>query len=118
MTSTANISNVIHGMLLASEKGRSGMSYYLCDGEDLTVKDMFSQLFATQGIDASAFMCLPFALARFVAWTRLVHDVSAQTMALMGQQVTVRCTQAQADLGYTPIVSLKEGMEELQNAPR
>lgn len=114
MTSTANISNVIHGMLLASEKGESGAAYFIKDSEDLSVKDMFSQLFATQGIDASTFFNLPFPVAKVLAWTGLIPDVSAQTMALMAQQVTVRCPRAETDLGYTPIVSVKEGMNELR----
>lgn len=116
LTSTANISNVIHGMVLASESGTSGAAYFISDGEDLTVKEMFTQLFSTQGVDASNFMYLPYPIARFIAWTGLVPDVSAQTMALMAQQVTVRCTRAHADLNYSPIVTVQQGMDELRVA--
>jgi nucleoside-diphosphate-sugar epimerase len=114
MTSTANISNVIHGILLASEKGVSGHSYFLTDEEDLTLKEMFTKLFSTQRIDSSSFPSLPILLAKALAWTGLIPDVNATSMALLAQQVTVKCPKAKEDLGYSPIVSMDQGMEELR----
>jgi nucleoside-diphosphate-sugar epimerase len=114
LTSTANISNVIHGMLLASEHGRSGEAYFITDDEDRTVKEFFTLLLESQGIDCSWFFAMPLIGARFLAWSCLFPDLSPATLALLGQEITVSCTKAKRELGFAPIVSLAEGMEEIK----
>lgn len=114
MTSTANISNVVHGIVLASERGVSGHSYFLTDEEELTLKEMFTKLYSTQRIDATSFPSLPIFLAQALAWTGLISDLSATSMALLAQHVTVKCPLAKKDLGYSPIVSMAQGMDELR----
>jgi nucleoside-diphosphate-sugar epimerase len=115
-TSTANISNVVHSMLIASYRGRPGNSYFITDCEDLTFKEMFSRLFETQSIDATQFGNTPMPLARLVAWTGLVPALNATTLALMGQEVTVNCEKARAELEYAPIINISDGMSELREA--
>lgn len=115
-TSIANISNMIHGTILAGQFGTSGQAYFITDDEDRTYKEFFTHQLESQGIDCSGFFSLPLFAARLLAWTQLFPDLSPATLALLGQQVTVKCTRAKKELGYAPIVSFAEGMEELRLA--
>ena len=100
MTSTVNISNCIHGMLLASQYGRSGQAYFITDSENSSYRSFFCQLFTTQGIDGSNFPSLPIYLAQWIAWTGLIPDLTVQSLALLGQEVTVVHDKARKELMY------------------
>jgi nucleoside-diphosphate-sugar epimerase len=113
-TSTCNVSNVIHGMILAAERGVPGEAYFLSDDLILTQKVFLSSLFRTQSIDPSAFGVLPLYLAQWVAWLGLIPQVSSTSLALMAQEITVSHDKARRELGYEPIVTLEEGLEELR----
>jgi nucleoside-diphosphate-sugar epimerase len=113
-TSICNISNIVSAMLLAAERGVGGEAYFISDDIVLTQKDFMSALFRTQEIDPSGFGVLPLYVAQWIAWLGLVPQVSLTSLSLMAQEITVCHDKAKRELGYEPIVSLEEGLEELR----
>lgn len=114
LTSICNVSNIVHAMVLAAEKGIPGEAYFISDNEILTQKQFMSSLFQTQSIDPSSFGDLPLILAQGISWLGVIPQISWTSLSLMGQEITVSHEKAKKELGYEPIVNLQEGLEELR----
>jgi nucleoside-diphosphate-sugar epimerase len=121
-TSTTHIANLIEGIRLVIEKGKGGEAYFITDNEISTFKSFFTSLFATQGIEVKAGN-VPKAVIRSVAsvlnfWWKLLGIksspmVTKHTAALMSSHCTLISDKAKNELGYQPVISLAEGMEQL-----
>jgi nucleoside-diphosphate-sugar epimerase len=126
LTSTCHVTNVVHGMLLAAQKGKGGEIYFLTDGEPVEVRGFLSQLLSAAGVTPPDTE-LPFWLARAAAWTaeavwkmlRLSGEppVTRSAVHLIGREVTVVDDKARRDLDYTPVISRAEGLAQLTTAP-
>lgn len=116
LTSTVNISNVIHGMILASQHGTPGQAYFLTDDRNCTFREFFTAIFETQGVRSDGFFSIPLMGAQLLAWTGLFPDLSYATLSLLAQQVTVSCNRAKEELRYEPIVTFEEGLKELKES--
>ncbi|MGH2951371.1 MAG: NAD-dependent epimerase/dehydratase family protein, partial [Solirubrobacterales bacterium] len=124
-TSTTHVDNVVEGLLLAAEKGRSGEAYFVTDGEPVVFRDFITELLATQGIDAPRrslprWMAAGVAATSELAWTSLPlrGDPPLTRLAywLSAQECTIDISKARSELGYEPVRSRAEGMEELRAA--
>ncbi len=122
-TSTTHVDNVIHGLMLGAERGRPGGVYFVTDGEPVVFRDFITELLGTQGVTPGG-RNMPAPLAHVMAagaegaWrtfrlggspplTRLAYWLSAQ-------ECTIDISRARQELGYEPVRSIPEGMEELR----
>jgi nucleoside-diphosphate-sugar epimerase len=124
-TSTTHVDNTVEGLLLAAERGQPGEVYFVTDGEPVVFREFITELLATQDVSAPD-RNMPAPVAGAVAaggegvWrvlrlggqpplTRLAYWLSAQ-------ECTIDISRARAELGYEPVRSIPEGMEELRRA--
>lgn len=123
--STCHVDNVVHGALLAAEKGRGGHTYFLTDGEPLTFRDFMSQQLQAVGVPPPR-ANLPFWVARLVAVaSEAVWNVAfpgqlpllyRERMLLAGAEMTVNDAKARAELGYLPPVTRDQGLAALRES--
>jgi nucleoside-diphosphate-sugar epimerase len=122
-TSTTHVDNVIHGLLLGAERGRPGGVYFVTDGEPVVFREFVTELLGTQGVTPGD-RNVPAPLAHAMAtgaegvWrtfrlggspplTRLAYWLSAQ-------ECTIDISRARQEIGYEPVRTIAEGMEELR----
>jgi nucleoside-diphosphate-sugar epimerase len=124
-TSTTHVDNVIEGLVLGAQRGRAGGVYFVTDGEPVVFKEFITELLGTQGVDPGK-RNMPAPLAHGLAvgaegvWrtfrlggappmTRLVYWLSAQ-------ECTIDISRARTELGYEPVRTIPEGMDELRRS--
>jgi nucleoside-diphosphate-sugar epimerase len=126
-TSTTHVDNVIQGLWLGATRGAPGRAYFVTDGEPVVFRDFMTRLLATQGVDLPD-KNVPRPLAGAVAsvgetaWKALPlpgrPPVTRLAYWLASQECTIDITRAQTELGYAPVKTIDEGMEELARAHR
>lgn len=119
LTSSCHVDNVVHGALLAAERGSPGGIYFLTDGEPQSTRAFFTRLLATQGIPAPT-RSMPFAPAYAFATTcewlwdglRLPGQppVTRMPVALFGHDIVVNDSRAREELGYAPVTGVEQGL--------
>ena len=124
LTSHSHVRNVVHGLRLAAEKGRSGEAYFVTDGEPHTYREFFAAQLGSRGIDPGN-RAIPRWAATLLAqvcertWRTLnlssTPPLNMTEVAVIGQQMTVNDAKARRELGYAPVVSWKAGVSELAN---
>jgi nucleoside-diphosphate-sugar epimerase len=123
-TSTTHVDNVVEGLMLGAQKGEPGEAYFVTDGEPQVFREFITRLLATQGIEApdkSVPRAIPGTLATIgeAAWRVLPlpgqPPVTRLAFWLASQECTIDITRARRDLGYSPVMSVDEGMKELQS---
>jgi nucleoside-diphosphate-sugar epimerase len=123
-TSTAHVDNVVHGLLLAAERGARGGVYFVTDGEPVVFRDFVTRLLATQGVEPPN-RSLPVGVARAAA---AVGETAWRVLPLPGRppvtrfavwvsalETTIDITRARTELGYEPVRTIDQGLEELQS---
>lgn len=123
LTSTCHVVNVCEGMFLASEKGKGAEIYFLTDGKPIEVREFFTALLKTQGLDAPK-KSIPRGLAQAIAsiveigWrvfnVKSDPPITRTSLKLMGEEVTVNDAKARRDLGYQSLVSIEKGLAEMK----
>jgi nucleoside-diphosphate-sugar epimerase len=123
-TSTTHVDNVVEGLILGAQKGAPGEAYFVTDGEPQVFREFITKLLATQGIDVpdrSVPRAIPGALASAgeAAWRVLPlpgqPPVTRLAFWLASQECTIDISRARRDLGYIPVKSVDQGMEELRS---
>jgi nucleoside-diphosphate-sugar epimerase len=121
-TSTTHVENAVEGLVLGANLGRPGNAYFVTDGEPVVFRDFVTELLATQGVAAPG-RSIPPLLARAAAitgemafgalplpgnppMTRLAYWISSQ-------ECTIRIDKAREQLGYRPVRSIADGLQEL-----
>jgi nucleoside-diphosphate-sugar epimerase len=121
-TSTTHVDNAVEGLVLGAWRGTPGNAYFVTDGDPVVFREFVTQMLATQGVEAPT-RSIPSAVARALAvagetaWrtlplpgrpplTRLAYWISAQ-------ECTIKTDKARDQLGYRPIRSTPEGLEQL-----
>ncbi|AXQ28654.1 NAD-dependent epimerase/dehydratase family protein [Solimonas sp. K1W22B-7] len=126
-SSTCHVRNVAHGVILAMERGGPGEIYFLTDGAPQQFRDFIGRLIRTQGVEPgerNAPLWLADAMAAVceTAWSLLPLQgeppLTRTTLNLFFREVTVRDDKARQQLGYRPVISVDEGLRELQAAIR
>jgi nucleoside-diphosphate-sugar epimerase len=124
-TSTTHVDNVVEGLWLGATKGAPGGVYFVTDGEPVVFREFFTRLLATQGVElgdkkAPRAVAGAAAVLGEAAWSMLPlpgqPPVTRLAYWLASQECTIDITRARAELGYTPIKTIDEGMEELERA--
>jgi nucleoside-diphosphate-sugar epimerase len=123
-TSTTHVDNVVHGLLLAAERGAGGGVYFVTDGEPVVFREFVTRLLATQGVTPPD-RSLPTGVARAVAATgetawRLLRlpgrpPVTRLAVWVSALETTIDITRARRELGYEPIRTIDQGLEGLQS---
>jgi nucleoside-diphosphate-sugar epimerase len=122
LTSTCHVLNVCEGIQVVAERGVGGRAYFLTDGAPVVFRDFITRCAAQHGVTMPE-RTVSRTIARTAAavldkgWRALPvkgePPVSAATMALGGHEVTVNDGRARLELGYTPVISVDEGIAEL-----
>ena len=122
-TSTTHVDNVIQGLMLGAERGRPGGVYFVTDGEPVVFRDFITQLLATQGVTPGN-RNMPAPVARAMAagaegiWRTFrlggTPPLTRLTYWLSAQECTIDISRARDELGYQPVRSIPEGMQELR----
>lgn len=96
--------------------------YFVSDGDDIAFARMVADLLAVHGL-APVERTAPFALAWAAAsamelvWRTLrlrsKPPLTRQMLRMIGQAFTLDDAKARSELGYAPIVSRSEGLEEM-----
>lgn len=125
LISTTHIANAVEGMLLALTKGRSGEVYFITDGKSSKFREFISALLTTQNIDAPTKQMPRWVvvsavrlgeIASRLTGGKLNGPMSWQEYATLGDQVTLNIDKARTELGYEPIITIEQGLEELTNS--
>jgi len=124
-TSTAHVDNVVEGLMLGAEKGKPGEAYFVTDGEPQVFRDFVTRLVGTQGVEIPD-RSMPHALASAVtvageaAWRVLPlpgqPPLTSFGFWFLTQDCTIDISRARRELGYSPVTSIDDGMEELRSA--
>ena len=124
-TSTTYVDNVVEGLVLGAERGRPGEAYFVTDGEPVVFRDFITELLATQGVEApdrDAPRAVVGALAAVgeTAWRALplpgAPPVTRMAYWVSALDTTIDISKARRELGYEPVVTVAEGMDELRRS--
>jgi nucleoside-diphosphate-sugar epimerase len=122
VTDTTHVDNVVEGLILAAEKGRSGEAYFVTDGEPVVFREFVTELLRTQGVEPPdrslpIWTAAPMARVCEAAWKLLPlpgePPMTTFRSWLLTQECTIDISKARAELGYEPIVSHEQGLAEL-----
>jgi nucleoside-diphosphate-sugar epimerase len=121
--STCHVDNVCHAAMLAAKSNRGGVAYFVSDGEDGTLRQVVSDLLATQNTPAPQ-GTVPFSIAWFMArmmemlWRGLSlkgePPLTRQMLRMIGMPFTLDISRAQRDLDYRPIVNWRQGIAAMR----
>jgi nucleoside-diphosphate-sugar epimerase len=123
LTDTTHVDNVVEGLLLAADNGRSGEAYFVTDGDRVVFREFVSALIETQGLEpptrsVPAAVAGPLAAAAESTW-RLLHlggepPLTRFAVWLSSQECTINIAKARSELGYEPIRDREAGIAELR----
>jgi nucleoside-diphosphate-sugar epimerase len=123
VTDTAHVDNVVEGLLLCAEKGRGGEAYFITDGKTVVFRDFITAMLETQGVEPPdrslpAWTAAPLARVSETAWKLLPlpgePPMTKFRSWLLTQECTIEIGKAREQLGYAPIVSHEQGLEEMR----
>lgn len=125
LTSTTHIANLCHGIELALARGRTGEVYFITDGPPVPFRDFISRLLLSQGIEPPQ-KSMPRSLLRSIAvvgdllghWSRgrIAVPLTMQAFATSAVEITLDISKATRDLGYTPVLSREQGLDEMRRS--
>jgi nucleoside-diphosphate-sugar epimerase len=114
---------VVEGLVLGAERGKPGEAYFVTDGEPVVFREFVTELLDTQGVElpdrnAPAGVVRALAAASETAW-RLLPLPGAPPVTRMAAWVssldtTIDISKARRELGYEPVITRAEGMEQLR----
>jgi nucleoside-diphosphate-sugar epimerase len=122
-SSSCHVANCVHGLILAATRGRDRGIYFVTDGPARTIRASLEAMGAARGVDlGTKSMSRRFARAAAAVfellWTWLPlrgePPLTRQMVLLAGQEVTVRDDAARNELGYEPVVTWPQGLDELR----
>ncbi|HEY0361592.1 MAG TPA: NAD-dependent epimerase/dehydratase family protein [Solirubrobacteraceae bacterium] len=124
-TSTTHVENAVEGLVLAAQRGAPGGIYFVTDGRPVVFRDFVTRLIETQGVTPTG-RSVPAPVANAVA---TVGETAWRLLPLPGRppltrlavwlsalEATIDITRARTELGYTPVRTIDEGLEELRQS--
>ncbi len=121
-----HVDNLATATAAALSRGRDRGVYYITDGAPMPMREFFTPVLATMGVDVSRSPSFPLAIAAPIAgildgvW-RLLRRPTAPPLnnwliAIMGRDRSYDIACARADLGYRPSVSFAAGLDEMRTS--
>eukprot|EP01133_Synstelium_polycarpum_P005249 gene5249-6075_t len=122
--SVVHVRNASHGIVLAMEGGDNGDVYHLTDGDAIEFRSFFCERFGRRGVSSwKLHMSLPVWMAWLLVWAmsaiwrlfglRGLPLLTKTGLYYSSKNFTITDQKARAKLGYVPIVSYKQGMDEI-----
>lgn len=123
-TSTTHIANLVHAIGLALTKGNGGQAYFILDDGVRTMKEMISAIAATRDIslpDKSVPSWLADTLAGVMEGAWRTFNLKGEPLTRFGAMIMSRDSvlidvKARREMGYTPVISVEEGLRQLRGA--
>ena len=125
-TSHTHIANLVQAVELALTKGRGGEAYFVTDDETHSMRDFLTRYLSTQGVQVPD-KSMPAKLVRLLAWLtetswRLLFKGSTPPLIrlqvdMFSASITLNISKAKRELGYSPVVSVQEGMRTMPKMP-
>jgi nucleoside-diphosphate-sugar epimerase len=122
-TSTTHVDNTVEGLVLAADKGRPGAAYFVTDGEPIVFREWIGKLLATQGVEAPD-KSVPKPVATALAagsetlWKLLPlkgpPPLTRFAVWVSGLECTLDDSAARRELGYVPVITREQGLEQLK----
>ncbi|AXR59758.1 NAD-dependent epimerase/dehydratase family protein [Leptospira mayottensis] len=122
LTNTTHIYNLIYSIELALTKGQGGKAYFVTDDEVFNFRNFLESLLATQKV-AAPNRSIPGWLARFLArilegvWKlfRIKNEppLTRFSASIMSRDCTIKIDNAKKDLGYSPLLTVRQGLAEM-----
>jgi len=122
-TSTIYIDNLVHAIKLALTAGKPGQAYFILDDEVSTIHEIVSGMAASKNLELGE-RNIPAWLADFLGagceaiWRlfRLKSDppLTRHAAMVMSRDCVLNGDKAGRELGYRPLVSVKEGLESMK----
>jgi nucleoside-diphosphate-sugar epimerase len=123
LTSTTHVENAVEGLILGATRGAPGNAYFVTDDGAADFRDFVTDLLGTQGVDPPM-RNIPgpaahaLAVAGETAWRALPlpgrPPLTRFAYWIASQECTLRTDKAREQLGYQPVRSRAEGLEELR----
>jgi len=123
LVSTSHVDNVVEAILAAAASGRGGQAYYVTDGPPVSLRAFVTEMTQTRGAtppDRSIPARLAYgvgAVCEFL-WTRLPlrgdPPLTRYVVNEAGMPNHVVDQLARAELGYSPVTTVHDGMERLR----
>lgn len=123
-TSTTHIANLVHAIALALTRGAGGQAYFILDDGVRTMKQMISAIAATRGMtlpDRSVPSWLADTLAGVTEGAWRTFNLKGEPLTRFGAMIMSRDSilidaKARRELGYAPVISVEEGLQQLKVA--
>jgi nucleoside-diphosphate-sugar epimerase len=123
LTATTHVDNTVEGLVLGATRGQPGGVYFVTDGEPAVFRQFITDLLRANGIEPPD-RNTPAPVARFAAaasegvWKafRLKGSPPVTRLAywLSAQECTIDISRARSELGYEPVRTREDGLEELR----
>lgn len=122
LTSTTNVKNLVHAIELALTEGENRNAYFVTDGEAVPFKQFLSAYALTKNIDLgdkSIPVWMMLSLGAVVETIWKVFNLKSEplmtrfTANIMCRDCIINDDKAQEQLGYMPVVTLQQGLDEL-----
>jgi nucleoside-diphosphate-sugar epimerase len=124
-TSTTHIENLVHAIELALTAGKPGEAYFILDDGERTLREIISGLAASRGIKLPD-KSMPSFTADMVgglcefAWRTFGINgdppLTRHAAMVMSRDCVLKGDKARAGLGYAPVISVGDGLDELKTA--
>ena len=119
-TSTTHVDNAVEGLWLGATRGKPGGVYFVTDGDPVVFREFVGELLRTQGVEPPT-GTLPLPIARAAAGTleRLTRKrppLTRFTVWVSALECTIDISRARSELGYEPVRSIADGLDELRAA--
>jgi nucleoside-diphosphate-sugar epimerase len=121
-TATTHVDNTVEGLVLAATRGRDRGVWFVTDGGSVVFRDFITALARTQGVEP-ADRSVPRAVARGAGvvgetlWRALPlpgrPPISRFATWFASDECTISIARAREELGYVPIRTREDGLEEL-----
>jgi len=118
-----HVDNLAHAITLALTNGEHGLVSYITDDSPRSAREFFVPVLAARGADASKAGSYPLALASPVATVldalaRARHSttpppITPWVIAFLGRDRVYDITRARTHLGYQPIITVEQGIQQL-----
>ena len=123
LTATTHLDNTVEGLWLAATKAPAGGVYFVTDGEPVVFREFLTAMLGTQGVeipDKSVPPAVAGAAARMAEgiWRRLKRPgnppLTRFAVWVSSQECTIDISRAERELGYRPIRTREEGLQEMR----
>jgi nucleoside-diphosphate-sugar epimerase len=122
LTATTHVDNTVEGLILAAERGAPGGVYFVTDGEPVVFREFVTKLLGTQGVVAPE-RSVPLAPAmRGAAMGETIWRVlplkgspplTRMAVWVSALETTIDISRARRELGYEPVRTRDQGLDEL-----